>query len=100
MILNICPDTGELDDLLNEQVDADHEARLVAHIQTCEACQEQLDRLTAGCEFALNDGISQHETDAYTTVSQSESPPVEAKPCPTSGWTPRLHSPRSPATSC
>ncbi len=55
MIEAACPGTQELDDLLNEQTDADHEARLVAHIQTCKSCQEQLYRLTAGCNYALND---------------------------------------------
>jgi tetratricopeptide (TPR) repeat protein len=54
-----CPGLEDLDQLLNEQLEADQEARLVAHIQTCKSCQERLERLTAGRDQARNNRTTQ-----------------------------------------
>jgi serine/threonine protein kinase len=40
-----CQDDLELQQLLNEQLDAADESRIVLHVESCERCQERLDVL-------------------------------------------------------
>jgi tetratricopeptide (TPR) repeat protein len=51
-----CPSDSELLRLLDGEVDATVDGRLVVHIEGCTACQERLERLTAGGP-APGDGI-------------------------------------------
>ena len=48
MIWDNCPDTEQLLRLLREQLDPHEEADLIGHIETCEHCQQALERLTSG----------------------------------------------------
>jgi serine/threonine-protein kinase len=44
-----CPPRPDLEDLLAHRLSAEREGPLLAHIETCPACQETLEELTAGC---------------------------------------------------
>ncbi len=46
MIWNSCPDTEQLHRLLSEQLDPQEEADLAGHIEQCEHCHQELERLT------------------------------------------------------
>jgi hypothetical protein len=48
MIWDICPDTEQLQRLLNEQLDPAREAELSGHIEQCEHCHQELERQTLG----------------------------------------------------
>ena len=41
-----CPSDQQLQELVDEQLDRREEARIVAHVEECERCQERLDDLT------------------------------------------------------
>jgi hypothetical protein len=47
--MNACPSEDELLRLLDEDLNVDDDARLVAHVESCAACYQQLERLTSGC---------------------------------------------------
>jgi serine/threonine-protein kinase len=44
-----CPPRSALQDLLAERLPPDQEAAVLAHVETCSACQEALEELTACC---------------------------------------------------
>ncbi len=52
MIWNSCPDTEQLHRLLSEQLDPQEEADLAGHIEQCEHCHQELERLT--CRRSLD----------------------------------------------
>jgi eukaryotic-like serine/threonine-protein kinase len=43
-----CPSGPELDDFLADRLPADDESRILTHLESCSACQQVLERLTAG----------------------------------------------------
>jgi WD40 repeat protein/serine/threonine protein kinase len=43
-----CPSHTELEDFLTERLPADSESRLLTHLESCSACQQLLESLTAG----------------------------------------------------
>jgi serine/threonine protein kinase len=45
-----CPDPAQLQELVNETLDEEEEARLIAHLDSCASCREKLETL-AGEEF-------------------------------------------------
>ena len=45
--LKTCPDSVRLSELLEDGLPAEENARLTAHVETCERCQKTLDGLTA-----------------------------------------------------
>ena len=52
-----CGHLRELEELINDALPPDHAARLVAHVETCEPCQRQLERLVTrplGTPFATS----------------------------------------------
>src|SRR4051794_23682318 len=51
-IMNACPSDNEFLRFLDGQLDAEADARVVAHVQDCADCQEGLERLTRGCPSA------------------------------------------------
>lgn len=48
MIWGTCPDTEQLHRLLSEQLDPQDEADFAGHIERCEHCHQELERLTSG----------------------------------------------------
>jgi serine/threonine-protein kinase len=44
-----CPSREELQDLLGERLVAEQERALLAHVETCRACQQALEELTLAC---------------------------------------------------
>src|SRR5438128_2698049 len=46
-VLTTCPDPVRLSELLEDRLPAEENARLAAHVDTCERCQKALDDLTA-----------------------------------------------------
>ena len=54
--MNACPSSDELKDFLNEALDVDYIARILAHVEDCYPCQQSLERLTLGSS-AIREGV-------------------------------------------
>ena len=46
--MNACPNDGVLLQFLDGKLKADDDARVLAHVEYCNGCQQHLERLTAG----------------------------------------------------
>ena len=57
--MNACPNDGVLLQFLDGELNADDDAKVLAHVEDCVGCQEHLERLTAG------------------RPAQAEGPPIE-----------------------
>ena len=54
--MHACPSSDELQNFLDEAIDADYIARILAHIEDCYLCQQSLERLTVGGS-AIREGL-------------------------------------------
>ena len=54
--MHACPSCDELQDFLDEALDADYVARILAHVEDCYLCQQSLERLTLGGP-AIREGL-------------------------------------------
>ncbi len=73
--MNACPNDGVLLQFLDGELNAEDDARVLAHVEDCVGCQEHLERLTAG-RPAAGEGppIETVQTDPDSTV---DLPPTE-----------------------
>src|SRR5262249_52677371 len=71
-----CPSRADLQDLLAERLPAGREGPLLAHVETCRACQEALEELTAS--YATSSCVVAHPDSAL--------PPGEDSPGGDSFW--------------
>jgi hypothetical protein len=55
--MHACPSSVELQNFLDEALDADYVARILAHIEECYLCQQSLERLTVGIAV-IEDGLA------------------------------------------
>jgi hypothetical protein len=51
--MTACPPPADLQGLLTDRVPADKEGPLLAHVESCPACQQALEELTAACSSRL-----------------------------------------------
>ena len=72
--MSACPSHAHLIRLLNEQLDQDDEAALVAHAETCKGCQDQLEALTLGL-LAESRGLEPEGAATTPTDPSSEKSP-------------------------
>ena len=54
--MNACPSSDELQNFLDQALDADYIARILAHVEDCFLCQQSLERLTLGGS-AIREGL-------------------------------------------
>ncbi len=50
--MNACPNDGVLLQFLDGKLNADNDARVLAHVENCAGCQQHLERLTKGLPVA------------------------------------------------
>ena len=54
--MHACPSSDELQNFLDQALDADYVARILAHVEDCYLCQQSLERLTVGGS-AIREGL-------------------------------------------
>ena len=54
--MHACPSSDELQNFLDQALDADYVARILAHVEDCFLCQQSLERLTLGGS-AIREGL-------------------------------------------
>ena len=50
--MNACPNDGVLLQFLDGKLDADNDARVLAHVEDCAGCQQHLEQMTKGLPVA------------------------------------------------
>ena len=53
-----CPDLAQLQELVNDTLDAEDEARLITHLDACPSCRQKME-LLAGEEFRVTEPTTQ-----------------------------------------
>jgi WD40 repeat protein/serine/threonine protein kinase len=73
--MGVCPSRSELEEFLSDRLPADSESRVLTHLESCSACQQVLEGLTAG---SLG-GTGSFQDDAARLVPAAAQ---GKKPCP------------------
>ncbi len=83
--MNACPSSDELQSFLDEALDADYVARILAHIEDCYLCQQSLERLTLGGS-TIREGLllagAPTDVDATAELPRTEVGIQEDQPSP------------------
>ncbi|HEV3166939.1 MAG TPA: protein kinase [Isosphaeraceae bacterium] len=83
--MNLCSSDRLLSPLLEEQLDADEHASIVAHVETCPSCQERLEELTSDSSLLIDrerfDGFASDpsSTDPWLSLGSGASTPQSAR---------------------
>ncbi len=75
MIQDTCPDTEQLHRLLSEQLDPREEAELAGHIERCEHCHQELEKMTC------------HRVPGRTDAGMAGPETIDPDTSATRGWT-------------
>ena len=86
MMWDTCPDTEQLHRLLSEQLDPQDEAELAGHIERCEHCHQELERLTSGRV------PPRHAEDQTTNQSTGQGSSITGTPSPANSGDTSQHS--------
>ncbi|MFI5454072.1 MAG: protein kinase [Isosphaerales bacterium] len=70
---DLCPDLNSLHRLLDEVLEREHEAPIVAHLEICKLCQDQLEKLTAGRASDRNGQAAQQASESRSHDADSSS---------------------------